>query len=113
MAENREKKLICGFCGAEATRNSKVPFFPSTCFDGLAICGNCLRNGATILEAEERRRAERNDPVAALSVPSPVAIKEELDRFVIGQEATRTMWRTPRIIRRQVWVPLTLVRSSR
>jgi len=89
MAENREKKLICGFCGAEATRNSKVPFFPSTCFDGLAICGNCLRNGATILEAEERRRAERNDPVAALSVPSPVAIKEELDRFVIGQEEAK------------------------
>ena len=89
MAERPDKKLICGFCGAEATRNSKVPFFPSSCFDGLAICGNCLRNGGRILEEEERRRAVQRDPVAALSVPSPVAIKEELDRFVIGQEEAK------------------------
>ena len=87
MAGN--KKLICGFCGAEATRNGKVPFFPSTCFDGLAICGNCLRNGGRILEEEERRLAAQNDPVAALSVPSPAAIKEELDRFVIGQDEAK------------------------
>ena len=86
MAERPPKKLICGFCGAEAGRDPKIPFFPSTCFDGLAICGNCLRNGSRSLEELERRVARQTDPVAGLSVPDPAAIKAELDRFVIGQE---------------------------
>ena len=89
MAERSGKKLICGFCGAEAGRDPGRIFVPSDCFDGLAICSDCLRNSSRSLEELERRERAKNDPVASLSVPSPAAIKAELDRFVIGQEEAK------------------------
>ena len=43
------KEPVCGFCGATPSKKKNVPFIPSACFDGLAICGDCLKRGNAAL----------------------------------------------------------------
>ena len=48
--KNKPKEPVCGFCGATPSLKKNVPFIPSGCFDGLAICGDCLKRGNLALE---------------------------------------------------------------
>ena len=87
----RKNKLICAFCGSREGDDPEVIFAPSG-YEGLAICSNCLRNGYEALCADSSRAAKaprEGAPAAALKVPSPAAIKAELDSFVVGQERAK------------------------
>jgi len=57
-------------------------------FDGIGICENCLKNGNELL-AKPGKTAGFKSLVADLKVPSPAAIKAELDSYVIGQERAK------------------------
>ncbi len=75
--KNKPKEPVCGFCGATPSMKKNVPFLPSGCFDGLAICGDCLKRGNLALEslASPKKTAAK----AELRVPTPAEIKAELD----------------------------------
>ena len=82
-----DNKLMCAFCGAREGDEPQVIFAPSG-YEGLAICSNCLRNGYEALCQE--KQAKRNvPPVLGLKVPTPAAIKAELDAYVVGQERAK------------------------
>ena len=82
----KSNRTICGFCGREF---SKIPadFLPSG-FEGMGICGDCLRAGYTTLQAGRSREASSGaaEAVAALKIPSPEEIKATLDAYCIGQD---------------------------
>jgi len=80
------KEPVCGFCGATPSQKKNVPFIPSGCFDGLAICGDCLKRGNLALEQFAGRA---KPPVPELRVPRPDELKAELDKYVIGQEQAK------------------------
>ena len=84
--ENR-KEPVCGFCGATPSQKKNVPFIPSGCFDGLAICGDCLKRGNLALDQFAGKMREKS--VAELRVPRPDELKAELDKYVIGQEQAK------------------------
>ena len=82
----KPNRTICGFCGREF---GKLPgdFLPSG-FEGMGICGDCLRAGYATLQAGKSREASSGtaEAVAALKIPSPEEIKATLDAYCIGQE---------------------------
>ncbi|MBR2372638.1 MAG: ATP-dependent Clp protease ATP-binding subunit ClpX [Lentisphaeria bacterium] len=90
MAKN--KQTICGFCGREFN-NIPEDFLPSG-FEGMGICGNCLRAGNAALQnlKGNGKKSQIAEAVSALKIPSPAEIKAELDRYCIGQdEAKKTL----------------------
>jgi ATP-dependent Clp protease ATP-binding subunit ClpX len=91
MTKSKEKQS-CAFCGAEPGRRKDVFFIPSM-YEGLSICSECLCKGYEIVSdvcAKNKRSAGKSaSPVESLAVPSPKAIKDELDRFVIGQDQAK------------------------
>ncbi len=90
MAKSRDKQT-CAFCGSEAGHNKDVFFIPSM-YEGLSICSECVNKGYQIISdvrAERNGKSAKSSPVRDLKVPSPKAIKDELDRFVIGQEQAK------------------------
>ncbi len=90
--KGNKEKLICAFCGSREGEEPGVIFAQSG-YEGLAICSNCLRNGyEAICAGSQKKQPDMSAPIASLKVPSPSAIKAELDQFVIGQErAKRTL----------------------
>ena len=89
--KDMNKEPVCGFCGATPSKKKNVPFIPSGCFDGLAICGDCLKRGNLALEqlSAGGAAAARPSPAAELKVPKPAEIKAELDKYVIGQDLAK------------------------
>ena len=93
MAKSKETH-VCAFCGEEAGRKKGLFFIPSM-YEGLSICSECLTKGYEIIsDVRGKQKNAKNESaasaaVAALQVPSPQAIKAELDRFVIGQEQAK------------------------
>lgn len=85
--KGNDSKLMCAFCGAREGDEPQVIFAPSG-YEGLAICSNCLRNGYEAL-CQEKQAKKNVPPVLDLNVPTPAAIKAELDAYVIGQEHTK------------------------
>ena len=94
MAKSKDKH-ICAFCGVEAEKSTrrKDLFFVPSMYEGLAICSDCLNKGYEIIQefggAQKKDAASASSPLAELTVPSPKAIKAELDRFVIGQDQAK------------------------
>ena len=85
--KNNRKEPVCGFCGATPSQKKTVPFIPSGCFDGLALCGDCLKRGNLALDQFADKMREKS--VAELRVPRPDELKAELDKYVIGQEQAK------------------------
>ena len=85
----KNNRTICGFCGREF---SKIPgdFLPSG-FEGMGICGDCLRAGHAALQAKKSSEKDTGtaEAVAALRIPSPEEIKRTLDAYCIGQDQAK------------------------
>jgi len=78
------RNLRCSFCGREKPSQVKELIAGP----GVYICPDCV---ALCNEIIRTRAAQRSDDTAR-RVPTPAAIKEYLDQFVIGQErAKRTL----------------------
>ena len=86
----------CSFCGKEVPPGTKVVASPS----GVAICEHCARlcgelmfgEGESAPDGQAAGKAEKNGRlpfVDTLKVPTPREIKEELDRYVVGQDQVK------------------------
>jgi len=75
----RNRNAYCSFC-----RKSHRDVGPLVEGPGdVYICGECIELCQSIIDQEKRRRGTTRSPVT--SIPSPRAIKERLDQYVIGQ----------------------------
>lgn len=84
----------CSFCGKEIPRGAKAITAPS----GAAICEQCTRLcneimfGASLDEKGKSAVPRKNGGIPfidTLKVPTPREIKEELDRYVVGQDQVK------------------------
>lgn len=74
------KKQLCTFCG----RSSDMVKRLIAGQDDVCICNDCVLLCSSILEQEDLRERERDFTMD--EIPSPHAIKEAMDQYVIGQE---------------------------
>ncbi len=84
---DEKKTPICSFCGKSESDFSKIILGP----DGVNICSNCVMICENILDeyAESlspEKDKEEKDELSLEKLPKPHALKEELDRHVIGQD---------------------------
>ena len=94
---NKEKKLLCSFCGKHQDDVERMIIGP-----GVNICNECIELCSNLLESEgllpqekkapASRNAKISSPVTDINVMTPQEMKEQLDQYVIGQdEAKRTL----------------------
>ena len=94
---NKEKKLLCSFCGKHQDDVERMIIGP-----GVNICNECIELCCNLLESEgllpqekkapTARSAKSAAPVTDINVMTPQEMKEQLDQYVIGQdEAKRTL----------------------
>jgi len=77
---SNDKNLRCSFCGKSKDSVRKFISGPN-----VYICNECIALCNEILAEEEEREAETQ----VADVPTPSEIKNELDEYVIGQEAAK------------------------
>lgn len=81
MAKKKENKEVCSFCGRP------MPNMFSG-MDGSLICCECIEAGH-MLVAKMPKQTDKDDTFANEPLPTPRAIKEFLDQYVIGQETAK------------------------
>ena len=81
MAKKKENKEVCSFCGRP------MPNMFSG-MDGSLICCECIEAGH-MLVAKMPKKTDKDDAFANEPLPTPRAIKEFLDQYVIGQETAK------------------------
>jgi len=73
-----QKELFCSFCGKAKSEVKHLVAGPL----GAYICENCARECLSVFEAQvQQKQAPLID-----KLPTPAEIKEELDRYIIGQD---------------------------
>ena len=85
-----EKRTICGFCGRPSSNLTTLSIHGNH----IDFCDECITLCCEISEEYDQLFASENDDALdadileekALTLPKPAQIKEELDKFVIGQE---------------------------
>lgn len=81
MAKKKENNEVCSFCGRP------MPNMFSG-MDGSLICCECIEAGH-MLVAKMPKKTDQDDAFANEPLPTPRAIKEFLDQYVIGQETAK------------------------
>lgn len=81
MAKKKENKEVCSFCGRP------MPNMFSG-MDGSLICCECIEAGHMLVAKMPKKTADE-DPFTKEQLPTPRAIKEFLDQYVIGQETAK------------------------
>ena len=84
MAKKKENKEVCSFCGRP------MPNMFSG-MDGSLICCECIEAGH-MLVAKMPKQTDKDDAFANEPLPTPRAIKEFLDQYVIGQETAKRFY---------------------
>lgn len=76
----------CSFCGRSKSSIKKLFSGP-----GVYICDNCIRLCYQILTREGQKKEKRPDSpfLDIKELPKPVAIKKQLDQYIIGQEKAK------------------------
>jgi ATP-dependent Clp protease ATP-binding subunit ClpX len=75
-----DKQYVCSFCGRSSDEVDSMVTGP-----GVNICNECVRYAGEIIKSDITRR-----PLKLVHpVPVPQEIKEELDKYVIGQDAAK------------------------
>ncbi len=74
--EQENGKLHCSFCGKTEKEVNKMIAGPS-----VYICNECIDLCLNIIDEEEE-----NEEVDTSNLPTPMEMKAELDKYVIGQE---------------------------
>ena len=88
---NKEKHLICNFCGKSQDEVERMFIGP-----GVNICSECIELCHSMMGDEEeaaprRRSARHSDTNAGVRILTPAQIKAGLDQYVIGQDAAKTV----------------------
>ena len=88
-----EKRTICGFCGRPSSNLTTLSIHGNH----IDFCDECITLCCEISEEYDQLFASENDDALdadileekALTLPKPAQIKEELDKFVIGQDEAK------------------------
>jgi len=75
----RNRNASCSFCRKNYRDVGPLVEGPGDVY----ICGECIELCQSIIEQEKRRRGSSRAPLA--HIPTPRAIKEKLDQYVVGQ----------------------------
>ena len=75
---------MCSFCGKSHAEVRKLVAGP-----GVYICDSCITVCKNILDKELSEESHKSSAVPLLRVPKPAEIKQELDRYVIGQDLAK------------------------
>src|SRR5687768_18535287 len=84
-ASTTKKNAFCSFCRKSYRDVGPLVEGPSDVY----ICGECIDLCQSIIEQERKRRGTGKADKAAGNIPSPRAIKELLDQYVIGQSRAK------------------------
>lgn len=93
MANNKEKELICSFCGRSQKQVEQIIIGP-----GVNICKECVdacyaAMGLDTPPKAKAKRGRQSSPAAEaldeVNILTPAEIKEGLDQYVIGQEEAK------------------------
>ena len=79
MARENEKQIKCSFCGKKQNQVQRIIPGP-----GVYICNECVDLCQSILDDE--MYDETPEEILPEVIPSPQAIKEYMDQYIIGQE---------------------------
>ena len=82
MARNNEQKVKCSFCGRGPEEVRRIIAGP-----GVYICNECVEQCNDILE--DGLYEDASDELLPEVIPSPQAIKEYMDQYIIGQETAK------------------------
>ncbi len=89
MPSDKDREIRCSFCGKTQDEVARLVEGP-----GVYICDSCIEFCNSLLFDDEEGTAKRGKKkkVADFVLPKPQEIKEQLDRYVIGQdEAKKTL----------------------
>lgn len=75
--------MKCSFCGKDQAEVGKIVSGPN----GVNICGECIQICNYILKETESKKV--NKSLSLKSIPTPVGIKNYLDKYVVGQERAK------------------------
>ncbi len=81
--DERRDRVSCSFCHKTQDQVEKLIAGP-----GVYICNECIELCQSILDEEPRK--SRKSVSKSVLLPKPAEIKEQLDEYVIGQEAAKT-----------------------
>lgn len=83
MPSDKDKEIRCSFCGKTQDEVARLVEGP-----GVYICDNCIEFCNNLLFDDEAGAAKRgrNKKAEDFVLPKPEEIKEQLDRYVIGQD---------------------------
>lgn len=87
MANTTEnEKRICAFCHKTEDEVDRLILGP----DGINICNNCILICSDILESmENENKLPTDDTLSLDNLPKPSAMKDMLDKYVIGQDKAK------------------------
>jgi len=76
----RDRLFICSFCGKNSHQVDCIVTGPD-----VYICSECVKNASEIIKEDLNRRKR----LANQKIRTPMEIKEELDKYIIGQEEAK------------------------
>lgn len=79
--DNLKQSMVCSFCGKEAAIVESIISGP-----GVHICNECVMTASDIIQ-NHRKQVELDK--SKISLPAPSQIKEDLDKYVIGQDKAK------------------------
>ena len=99
MSDEKNKVKRCSFCGKPESEAGRLIYGPS----GINICENCVYLCEELLDGMDydddmpdtkgnKKNGKKKDVLDGMTVetlPKPSAIKEELDKYVIGQDKAK------------------------
>lgn len=81
---NDGENLTCSFCGRNAKKVGQLISSPTN----ATICKNCVEICMNLYNGDDKE-GEEASPIPKLEIPKPAKIKEELDKYVIGQNQAK------------------------
>ena len=94
--ENKEKNLICSFCGKSQDIVDRMIIGP-----GVNICNECIEMCSALMDdagrppepvsRRSRQSAAHRAPAPEVNILTPAEIKEGLDQYVIGQDNAKVV----------------------
>ncbi len=83
MARKEEQPIRCSFCGKREGQVGRLIAGP-----GVYICGDCVQACTELLQ-DEIQYDERGNLRAPETLPTPMEIKNFMDRYIVGQEEAK------------------------